>query len=248
MAGDWIKMRKELADDPAVISIASATGLDDYGVVGRLHKLWSWADSQTVDGNASCVTGALAFAWINRYVLRENFAEAMITVGWLDVNESGIHFPNFMRHNGEPAKQRALAANRSNKQRNAKRNAMRNATTVTREEKRREEYKSSSKEEDSAVKSEFPESLDTTAFLDAWRLWTKHRAEKKSKLTPTATKRQLAKLAAMGEARAIAAIKHSVENGYTGVFEPNESSGRKHQAPGPGQRHPADLFDKPGEF
>jgi hypothetical protein len=56
MAGDWIKMRVDLPNDPAVIAISVATGLDEYAVVGRLHKLWSWADSQSRDGHAASVT------------------------------------------------------------------------------------------------------------------------------------------------------------------------------------------------
>lgn len=34
MAGDWIKMRVDLRDDPDVIGIAAATGLDEDTVVG----------------------------------------------------------------------------------------------------------------------------------------------------------------------------------------------------------------------
>ena len=42
MAGDWIKMRRELAMDPDVVEIAAKSGLDEFGVVGRLHAVWSW--------------------------------------------------------------------------------------------------------------------------------------------------------------------------------------------------------------
>jgi hypothetical protein len=146
MAGDWIKMRSDLADDPAVIGIATATGLDEFGVVGRLHKLWSWADSQTVDGNAASVTGALSIAWLDRYVCCAGFGEAMQAAGWLATQKHGLTFPNFDRHNGQTAKQRALASKRVARHRAKKCNADCNAPSVTktlpekrREEKRREE-------------------------------------------------------------------------------------------------------------
>jgi hypothetical protein len=58
-------------------------------------------------------------------------------------------------------------------------------------------------------------------FADAWANWGKHRTEIRKPLKPTATKAQLAKLAAMGEARAIAAINHSLANQWTGIFEPD---------------------------
>lgn len=113
MAGDWIKMRTALADDPAVIAMADRLGVDEFSVVGRLHHLWSWADSQSRDGHAVGVT----VRWLNRYVQCDGFAEALAHVGWLTIDDQGIKFPNFDRHNGESAKARGLAKNRKQKQR-----------------------------------------------------------------------------------------------------------------------------------
>lgn len=70
---------------------------------------------------------------------------------------------------------------------------------------------------------ELPECLKTEAFSDAWALWQQHRKEKKNPLTPTATKQQLKELEKMGEARAVAAIRHSIAGGYTGIFEPKNA-------------------------
>ncbi|MCY1295842.1 hypothetical protein D9M70_452020 [compost metagenome] len=113
MAGDWIKMRTALADDPAVICMADRLGMDEFSVVGRLHHLWSWADKQSRDGHASGVTGK----WIDRYVQCDGFAQCLVSVGWLVLGENGIEFPNFDRHNGETAKARGLATNRQQKKR-----------------------------------------------------------------------------------------------------------------------------------
>ncbi len=146
MAGDWIKMREDLPEDPAVIAIAAATGLDEYGVVGRLHKFWTWTGRHTLDGNARGVT----VSWIDRYLHAEGFAAAMIAAGWLVETSDGVSQPNFERHNGQAAKQRALTSKRvanhkakSNARVNAKGNAPVNARTVSdalpREEKRRED-------------------------------------------------------------------------------------------------------------
>lgn len=52
MAGDWIKMRISLAEDPAVIAMAAVLGESEFTIVGRLHHLWGWADVQSRDGHA----------------------------------------------------------------------------------------------------------------------------------------------------------------------------------------------------
>lgn len=145
MAGDWIKMRVSLADDPAVILIADRLGLDEFSVVGRLQHLWSWADSQSRDGHAAGVTQK----WINRYLRCDGFAEAMAEAGWLDLGADGVRFPNFERHNGATAKARGLAASRQQKKRavvtpivtpaSLEPSRSERDSSVTREEKRREE-------------------------------------------------------------------------------------------------------------
>lgn len=55
-----------------------------------------------------------------------------------------------------------------------------------------------------------------------WAEYCQHRREKRSTLTPTATKRCIAKLERWkADGKDIAAIlRHNIENGYTGLFEP----------------------------
>lgn len=57
-------------------------------------------------------------------------------------------------------------------------------------------------------------------FQEAWNDWKQHRIEIKKKLTPLTTSQQLKKLSEMGEERAIAAIYHTIEKGWQGIFEP----------------------------
>lgn len=66
--------------------------------------------------------------------------------------------------------------------------------------------------------------FDSEAFREAWELWEQHRREIRKPLKPTATKRQLANLKELGEQRAIAAINHSIGQGWTGIFEPTVGS------------------------
>ena len=108
MAGDWIPMKCDLQEDPAVILIAATLGIDEFAVVGRLHRLWSWANKHTTTGNAHGVTSE----WVDRYLSTPGFATAMHSAGWLRLRSGGIDFPNFDRWNSQNAKQRALTARR----------------------------------------------------------------------------------------------------------------------------------------
>lgn len=143
MAGDWIPMRIELADDPAVISVAAATGIDEFGVVGRLHRLWGWANRHLTDGNARSVTEN----WVDRFVSCPRFARALAEAGWLRIRDQSVEFPKFEKWNSQGAKKRALTAKRAANHRekvtqeSRSRNANSNAPSVTdalpKEEKRR---------------------------------------------------------------------------------------------------------------
>lgn len=108
MAGDWLPMRHDLPHDPAVIGIASATGLDEDTVVGKLLRVWAWFDSQTTDGNARSVT----VAWLDRYLGAPGFAQAMVDQNWLIVYDGGLQIPDFDKFISQSAKKRSLTAKR----------------------------------------------------------------------------------------------------------------------------------------
>lgn len=145
MAGDWIKMRCDLHEDPAVIQMAGRLEVSEREVVGALHRVWSWANRQSRNGHAPGVT----FAWLDRYIGVSDFCDAMSEVGWIDLQSGELIFPKFDRHNGQPAKSRALASDRQQKRRDALRSEdaphvtpqsrIQRDAGVTREEKRREE-------------------------------------------------------------------------------------------------------------
>jgi hypothetical protein len=142
MANDWIKMRINLGDDPAVIGISARTNLDKFSVVGRLYLLWSWADEQSDDGHMPFVDGST----IDSMTKRAGFAAAMVSVGWLLIEEGGVIFPKFSKHNGDSAKKRAMETEKKRLQRLGKcpepvpeKSGQNRDNCGTREEKRREE-------------------------------------------------------------------------------------------------------------
>ncbi len=70
---------------------------------------------------------------------------------------------------------------------------------------------------------QLPEDLMAAPELsEAWGKWVQHRSEIHHKLTPMAAREQIKEIRALGPDRAIAAIKHSVANGYQGLFEPHQ--------------------------
>jgi len=73
------------------------------------------------------------------------------------------------------------------------------------------------------VDDALPLPFDSADFKLFWANWEQHRKETKKPITPTSRKQQFAKLAEMGERRAIEALKHSLAGGYAGIYEPTAS-------------------------
>lgn len=115
-------VRCDLPDDPNVIAIAAELKTEEDAVVGKLIRLWRWANQHMVDGNAAGVTEI----WIDRYVRAPGFARALQNVGWLTIADGSIIIPKFERYNSEGAKRRLLTARRAAKSRTKS-----NAASVT---------------------------------------------------------------------------------------------------------------------
>jgi hypothetical protein len=87
--------------------------MDELAVVGRLWKVWAWADQHCADCNAVSVTRNV----LDRITSTPGFADAMQKVGWLEGLDGALSFPHFDRHNGQTAKKRALTKTRVEKTR-----------------------------------------------------------------------------------------------------------------------------------
>jgi hypothetical protein len=139
MAGDWIKIESVLPDKPEVITMAAMLDIDQDAVVGKLLRVWIWADQQIENCNAVSVTKT----FLDRVTGVTGFAEALHAVGWLEGCDLDYRLPNFDRHNGQTAKTRAKSNRRVSQHRKVKRKG--NASSVTTAlrkalpEKRREE-------------------------------------------------------------------------------------------------------------
>lgn len=65
-----------------------------------------------------------------------------------------------------------------------------------------------------------PELAQNAELVAAWAEWKAHRKQLRHAMTPISTKKQVAEMVQWGPARSVAAIHHSIKQGYRGLFEP----------------------------
>jgi len=154
MAGDWIKIREDLNEDPAVLRMAIAMNERPEHIVGYCTKFWAWISRNVSPESrdncpAASVTGVPLLS-LEVALNLPGFLTALLAVDWLEYDDGAgtadgqpiIHVPKLERHLSESAKKRALEAEKKRKQRAGKSpKAGDNCPkeTGTREEKRREE-------------------------------------------------------------------------------------------------------------
>jgi len=125
MRRPWIKIEVSTPDKPEICAIATKLRIDSDAVVGKLVRLWSWAELNGVKPNDLNVTKE----FLDKLCGRKGFAEAVIQAGWLLESGDKLAFPNFDRHNGNASKVRGLTARRVEHHR--VRNGDKNASSVT---------------------------------------------------------------------------------------------------------------------
>jgi len=144
MAGDWIKMRVDLATSPKVVRMASALCADRLRVIGGLHAVWCLFDVHSTDGQLDGYT----LEALDEMIGFSGFGAAMSLVGWLEDGGDFLCTPRFDEHNGQSAKRRATETERKREAR--KMSAPDADKKRSREEKRREDISSTDVEDKSA--------------------------------------------------------------------------------------------------
>lgn len=108
MAGDWIKMRSNLWDDPRVARLVEETDQSEAAVVGGLYWLWATADQHSSDG----LLVGMTTRTVDRKTGVPGLGKALVSIGWLIESADGVTVPRFDEHNGASAKTRAQTAKR----------------------------------------------------------------------------------------------------------------------------------------
>lgn len=104
MAGDWLKCNFGLRNHRCVMYVASATGLDQDHVVGKLMRLWEWAQTQTETGKVRPCN----IQMVDSIVGSEGFGKALAESEWIEVGDGWVRFTRWDEHNSKGAKERAL--------------------------------------------------------------------------------------------------------------------------------------------
>jgi hypothetical protein len=108
MAGDWIKMRSNLWDDPRVTRLCDITENTEAAIIGGLYWLWATADQHTEGGHMP----GLSIAGIDRKTGIKGFGNALLEIGWISDTQGGVTIARFDEHNGSSAKRRCTEAQR----------------------------------------------------------------------------------------------------------------------------------------
>jgi len=128
MRRPWIKIETCTPDKPEICSLSTQLRIDEDTVMGKLVRLWAWAELNRVDPNDLGVTKE----FIDRLVGRKGFSLALESTGWLVDTDGKLSFRNFKRHNSPVAQNKALTAKRvaRHRLRKAATNEKKTATTL----------------------------------------------------------------------------------------------------------------------
>ena len=143
MAGDWIKIEHGLLGKPEVMLLADTLDISHYEAVGHLVAFWQWVD---LNMSPECPQVKGTKKGLDRVAGRDGFADALVSVGWLDVQDGVVCIPGYEVHLSKSAKERAKGQKKKAMQRikmspneGDKQGDKTGTKGGTREEKRREE-------------------------------------------------------------------------------------------------------------
>lgn len=215
MAGDWIKMRKELLTSPKVVRIMSACHADRFRTIGGLFAVWSLFDEQTADGKLDAYTPEI----LDDIVGFPGLSQAMMQVGWLFANEENqLIAVNFDEHNGKTAKRRAAENVR-------KVSARMSASDADKLRPKRREEKRRSKKENPLPPLDVPDELKSVC-----QDWLDYKRQRKEVYVPKGLEqfcRDVQKVvAAFGVDEVRRRMQSAMANNYQGWnFEPKATGG-----------------------
>lgn len=245
MAVSWIKMRDDLHESPEVGRIAEVTGLDVFGVTGRLLRLWGWAGRETVTGLLRNVTPVT----LDRIVACEKFFDALVTVGWAEryavtgsvtPGETWVRLLKWNKYNANSERERSKNAARQAKYREKKRKKVTRDTPVTDryvtvtsngsnasrgEEIRGEEIRKKKEKKEPARGGEkipghgtpIPDTLNTPEFIQAWTDWSDYKQQRKEPLLEISWKKEMGRLERAGAQTATEAINLAIAKNWQGI-------------------------------
>ena len=108
MAGEWFAVDCCLETKPETVEILVATGEPVDVVIGRLVRLWAWAQLNSEDGSIKATTAILARVAGGD----EKFWETVAETGWIELGEKTVTIAGWEKRFSQAAKRRMLDARR----------------------------------------------------------------------------------------------------------------------------------------
>lgn len=213
MSNLYVRLRTGFYSHRKTARLRAVIGDDAFWIPPRL---WAYAADNQPDGNFTGYSSEELSVLLGCHKYATSIKQALLDAGFLDA-DGMIH--DWAEHAGYHNRYSERARAAANKR-----------WSEAKKEKVDQKKEDSTKTVDSGAKhatsmtQAFPEHLKTPEFEAAWRLWVAHRREIRKALTPVSVQQQLEKLNEMGSIRAVATIKHSIANGWQGLFEPDAKS------------------------
>jgi hypothetical protein len=239
MSLGWIKIETCLPQKPEVMKLAELLGIDEFAVVGHLVCFWAWVDANV---SLDCPVVIGTKRGLDRVSGRDGFCDAMIAVGWLQIDGSQVSIPHLEYHLDKTAKTRAMESRKKARQRSVTPESPKcpdaigtNQGSQGGPEKRREEIESvyePPKPQQTQKPSEshpggideviIPSKMQTPACLEAARKFWQYLSEKgadykRPDLSATALEAWWREMARIGPAKFPEAVERSMAGGHLSV-------------------------------
>lgn len=113
MAGAWIKVEHATLDKPEVGRAAEMLGISTDAVLGMFLRYFVWLD-KNLSGSCPDVVRNTSRKGLDGFMHEPGFAACLEAIGWAQFDDAAwtIRITNAERHNGTPAKTRALDGKR----------------------------------------------------------------------------------------------------------------------------------------
>lgn len=125
MAGEWISVDCCLESKPETVEILVATGEPIDVVIGRLVRLWLWAQLNCADGTIKASPAVLARVAGGD----EAFWAAVAESGWIEFDGKNVKIAGWEQRFSQAAKRRLLDSRRKAEARKADKNPQSSATS-----------------------------------------------------------------------------------------------------------------------
>lgn len=211
-------MKANTTDHPKFMKLQRRLSLDRWQAIGLLEAIWNMTAKNAPRGNIGKFSNEEIAAVIDWKQDEHEMIDALVQAGWIDeckqhrlvIHDWPDHCPYYVK--GNVTKMGGFVEAKAPQQ------------SLFADAKPEPKKQSSPKPQPDPIV--MPPAIDTPGFRAKWDEWYSFRRENNwPKYKPSTAKRQLSKLADIGEPAAIQAIEHSMGNGYQGLF-PEKFSGK----------------------